>query len=120
MATKYVITFSNCTENGVKTPEKLFNLTAIQFVTTEVARTAAKVGYDLNNCTAYPVNGMYKEASETSFRLEYITQVSPLTMVLYCNWIRKVYEQESVLLETYNNDGYKAELIYDLDKIVEL
>ena len=32
MSTKYVITFSNCTENGVETPEKFYNQTVLGFV----------------------------------------------------------------------------------------
>lgn len=120
MATKYVITFSNCTENGVETPEKTYNQTVLEYVTQIIADAAKAGGYDLDNCTSYPVSGMYKGVSENSFRLEYIASVPSDYIKGFVLWIKNTYKQESILLETYNNDGYKAELIFDLDKIIEL
>ena len=120
MAIKYVITFSNCTENGVETPETIFNQSVIEYVTEILAAAAKQENYNLDNCTAYPVSGMYKSISETSFRLEYITNIPAAYMKGLALWIKHAYKQESILLETYSNDGYKAELLLDLDKIVEL
>lgn len=121
MATKYVITFSNCTENGVVAPEKICNQTVLEYVTEIIADAAKAGGFNLDNCTAYPVNGMYKGASESSFRLEYIV-AEPMEYSIkgYALWIKNTYKQESVLLETYSNGGYKAELIFDIDNAVEL
>lgn len=121
MATKYVITFSNCAENGVETPEKISNQSVIEFVTHVIATTGEELGYNLDNCTAYPVSGMYKGVPESSFRLEYIVS-EPMGYAIkeYALWIKRTYKQESVLLETYRNGEYKAELIFDSDKIVEL
>lgn len=120
MATKYVITFSNCTENGVETPEKISNQSVIEYVTHIIAVTAAKLGYNLDNCTAYPVSGMYKGISENSFRLEYITTLPKVNIERHALWIKNAYNQESVLLETYSNGKYNAELIFGSDRIEEL
>ena len=120
MSTKYVITFSNQTEHGVETPEKLYNQTVIEHVTRVIANAAKTCGYDLDNCTAYPVSGMYKGNSEQSFRLEYIADIPAAAMKGYALWIKHEYNQESVLLETYTNGEYKAELLFDFDNIVEL
>lgn len=120
MRTKYVITFSNCTEHGIETPEKLFNQTVIEHVTRVIANTAKNCGFDLDNCTAYPVNGMYKGVAESSFRLEYITDVPAAFMKGLALWVKRQYRQESVLIETYKDGEYKAELIFDFDNTVEL
>lgn len=120
MSVKYVITFSNCTENGVETPEKISNQSVIEFVTHIIATTAADLGYNLDNCTAYPVSGMYKGISENSFRLEYISSAPLVAIEGHALWIKEVYNQESVLIETYRNGTYKAELVFNSDKIVEL
>ena len=120
MSTKYVITFSNQTEHGVETPEKIFNQTVIEYVTELVAAVAKDVGYNLDNCTAYPVSGMYKGVAENSFRLEYIADILVEYMIGLVLWIKYEYKQESVLLETYANGEYKAQLIFDFDNIVEL
>lgn len=120
MSKKYVITFSNCTENGVESPEKLFNQTVIEHVTSILSRAARKTGLDLDNCTAYPVSGLYKGNAENSFRLEYIADISAPAMKGFALWIKHEYNQESVLLETYTNGEYKAELIFDFDNIIEL
>lgn len=111
MPKKYVITFSNCTESGIESPEKIFNQTVIEYVTELVAAAAKDVGYNLDNCTAYPVQGMYKGKSEQSFRLEYIADIPALYMLGIAIWIKDEYKQESILLETYSNGEYKAELI---------
>ena len=120
MSKKYVITFSNQTEYGVETPEKLFNQTVIEHVTNVLSRAARKSGFDLDNCTAYPVCGMYKGAAESSFRLEYIADIPAAAMRGFALWIKEEYKQESVLLETYANGEYKAELLFSFDKTVEL
>ena len=111
MSTKYVITFSNQTEHGVERPEKIFNQTVIEYVTELVAAAAKDLGYNLDNCTAYPAHGMYKGKSEQSFRLEYIADIPVLYMLGLAIWIKDEYKQESILLETYSNGEYKAELI---------
>ena len=120
MSTKYVITFSNQTEHGIETPEKLFNQTVIEHVTRVIANAAKTTGYNLDNCTAYPVQGMYKGVAESSFRLEYIADIPAATMSGFALWIKDEYNQESVLLETYANGEYKAQLIFDIDNIIEL
>ena len=120
MSIKYVITFSNQTENGVETPEELYNQSVIEYVTEILAAAAKNEGYDLDNCTAYPVNGMYKGKSESSFRLEYIADIPAAYMYGLALWIKYEYKQESILLESYTNGEYKAELIFDFDNIVEL
>lgn len=121
MSTKYVITFSNQTEHGVESPEKLYNQSVIEYVTEILAAAAKHRDYDLDNCTAYPVQGMYKGKSEQSFRLEYITSDDiDYYMRGLAIWIKDEYKQESVLLETYSNGEYKAELIFNSDNIVEL
>lgn len=120
MSTKYVITFSNCTENDVETHEKISNQSVIEFVTHVIAATAKDLGYNLDNCTAYPVSGMYKGISENSFRLEYISSVPLVVIEGHALWIKEVCNQESVLIETYRNGDYKAELIFDSDNVVEL
>lgn len=120
MSTKYVITFSNCTEHGVETPEKSYNKSVLEFVTSTIAYAAKACGFDLDNCTAYPVNGMYKGISETSFRLEYITSTPIEYMRGYALWVKDCYNQESILIETYRNGEYKAELIFSSDRIEEL
>lgn len=119
MSTKYVITFSNCTENGVET--FCGKQTVLEYVTEIIADCAKNVGIALDNCTAYPVSGMYKGVSETSFRLEYIVS-APIEHEIkgLALWIKDVYKQESILLETYSNDGYKAELILGLGSCEEL
>lgn len=121
MSTKYVITFSNCTKNGVETPEMVSNQTVLEYVSQIIANAANKDGFNLDNCTAYPVYGMYKGVPETSFRLEYVVS-EPMenAMSAYALWIKHTYKQESVLLETYRNGKYKAELIHDFDKYEEL
>ena len=120
MLKKYVITFSNQTENGVVEPEKIYNQSVIEHVTGIIANAAKNSGYDLNNCTAYPVQGMYKGKSEQSFRLEYITHTPAAYMKGVVLWIKNEYEQESVLLETYINGEYKAELVFDIGHTIEL
>lgn len=120
MSKKYVITFSNQTEHGVEEPEKLFNQTIIEHVTKVIANSAKNCGYDLDNCTAYPVQGMYKGSTENSFRLEYIADIPAPAMKGFAFWIKHEYNQESVLLETYTNSEYKAELLFDFDNIAEL
>lgn len=120
MSKKYVITFSNCTERGVEQPEKIFNQTVIEYVTEILAAAAKNEGYDLDNCTAYPVQGLYKGVAESSFRLEYIADIPTAYMYGLALWIKDEYKQESVLLETYNNGEYKAELLFNIDNIIEL
>lgn len=120
MSTKYVITFSNCTENGVETPEKISNQSVTEFVTRVIAATAEELGYNLDNCTAYPVSGMYKGISENSFRLEYISSVPLVAIEGHALWIKETYKQESVLIEIYRNGEYKAELLFSSDRIEEL
>ena len=120
MSKKFVITFSNCTEHGVEQPEKFYNQTVIEYVTEILASAAKTEGYDLDNCTAYPVQGMYKGVAESSFRLEYISDIPAAYMQGLALWVKYEYKQESVLLETYSNSEYKAELIFNSDNIVEL
>ena len=120
MTKKYVITFSNCTESGIESPEKIYNQTVIEYVTEILAAAAKNEGYDLDNCTAYPVQGMYKGVAESSFRLEYISDIPAAYMIGLALWIKDEYKQESVLLETYNNGEYKAQLIFDMNNIIEL
>ena len=120
MSKKYVITFSNQTENGIEAPEKLYNQTVIEYVTEILAAAAKNEGYNLDNCTAYPVSGMYKGSSESSFRLEYISDIPAAYMIGLALWIKEEYKQESVLLEIYNNGEYKAELLFDIGNTVEL
>lgn len=120
MSKKFVITFSNCTEHGVEQPEKFYNQTVIEYVTEILAAAAKTEGYDLDNCTAYPVQGMYKGVAESSFRLEYISDIPAAYMQGLALWVKYEYKQESVLLETYSNSEYKAELIFNSDNIVEL
>ena len=120
MSTKYVITFSNCTKDGIETPEKIHNQTVIEYVTETLAKAAKITGYDLDNCTVYPVCGMYKGSTESSFRLEYIADIPAPAMKGFALWIKHEYNQESVLLETYSNGEYKAELLFDFDNIIEL
>lgn len=120
MSTKYVITFSNQTENGIEEPEKLYNQTVIEHVTAVLANAAKVNGYNLDNCTAYSVQGMYKGKSENSFRLEYIANIPAAYMKGLALWIKRDYKQESVLLESYTNGEYKAQLLFDFGKTVEL
>lgn len=120
MSKKYVITFSNCTEHGVEQPEKIYNQTVIEYVTEILARAAKNEGYDLDNCTAHPVSGMYKGVVESSFRLEYIADVPAEYMQGLALWIKREYKQECVLLESYTNGEYKAKLLFDFGKTVEL
>lgn len=120
MSKKYVITFSNQTEHGVETPEKLYNQSVIEYVTEILAAAAKHRDYNLDNCTAYPVNGMYKGVAENSFRLEYISDIPAAYMIGLALWIKDEYKQESVLLESYTNGEYKAQLVFDIDNIVEL
>ena len=120
MSKKFVITFSNCTERGIESPEKIYNQTVIEYVTEIFAAAAKNEGYDLDNCTAYPVNGMYKGVAESSFRLEYISNIPAAYMIGLALWIKDEYKQESILLESYINSEYKAELIFDFDNIIEL
>lgn len=120
MSKKYVITFSNCTVNGVETPEELYNQSVIEYVTEILAAAAKHRDYDLDNCTAYPVQGVYKGKSKQSFRLEYIADIPEEYMRGLVLWIKDEYKQESVLLEIYNNGEYKAKLIFDIGKVVEL
>ena len=120
MSTKYVITFSNQTERGVESPEKFYNQTVIEYVTEILAAAAKNEGYDLDNCTAYPVQGMYKGKSEQSFRLEYIADIPAAYMYGLAMWIKDEYKQESVLLETYSSGEYKAQLVFDIGHTVEL
>lgn len=120
MSTKYVITFSNCTANGVVEPEKDFGVSPLEYVTKTLAESAKFVNDNLDNCTAYSVCGMYKGISETSFRLEYILSAPISGFFGYVDWIRQEYEQESVLLEVYSDNGYKSFLVYGLHNIVEL
>ena len=120
MSTKYVITFSNCTENGVEEPEKIHNQTVIEYVTEILANAARVSNYNLDNCTAYPVCGMYKGSAEMSFRLEYIANIPAAYMKGLALWIKREYKQESVLLEIYKDGDYKAQLLFDFAKTVEL
>lgn len=120
MSKKFVITFSNCTEHGVEQPEKLYNQSVIEYVTEILAAAAKTEGYNLDNCTAYPVQGMYKGVGESSFRLEYISDIPAAYMIGLALWIKDEYKQESVLLESYTNSGYKAQLIFSIDNIIEL
>ena len=120
MSKKYVITFSNQTESGIESPEKFYNQSVIEYVTEILAAAAKNEHFDLDNCTAYPVQGMYKGVAESSFRLEYISDIPAAYMYGLALWIKDEYKQESVLLETYNNGEYKAELIFDIFNIVEL
>ena len=120
MSTKYVITFSNQTESGIESPEKIYNQTVIEYVTEILAAAAKNEGYDLDNCTAYYVNGMYKGVPEISFRLEYIADIPAEYMMGLAIWIKEEYKQESILLETYKDGEYKAELIFNSDNIIEL
>lgn len=120
MSTKYVITFSNQTENGVEQPEKLYNQSVIEYVTEILAAAAKNEGYNLDNCTAYPVSGMYKGVAESSFRLEYITDIPAAYMIGLALWIKDEYKQESILLESYTNGEYKAQLLFDMNNIIEL
>ena len=120
MSKKYVITFSNHTESGIEQPEKFYNQSVIEYVTEILAAAAKNEGYDLDNCTAYPVSGMYKGVAETSFRLEYISDIPAAYMIGLALWIKDEYKQESVLLESYTNNEYKAQLIFDINNIVEL
>ena len=121
MSTKYVITFSNCTKAGVESPEKIYNQPVVEYVTGILAAAAKSCGCNLDNCTAYPVQDMYEGVAETSFRLEYITSddigyyIRGLAL-----WIKDEYKQESVLFETYRNGEYKAELLFNIDNIIEL
>ena len=120
MSKKYVITFSNQTESGIESPEKFYNQSVIEYVTEILAAAAKNNGYDLDNCTAYPVSGMYKGVAESSFRIEYISDIPAAYMMGLALWIKDEYKQESVLLETYANDEYKAQLIFDIANTVEL
>ena len=120
MSTKYVITFSNQTEHGAEEPEKLYNQTVIEHVTSVLANAAKSNGYDLDNCTAYYVNGMYKGVPEVSFRLEYIADIPAAYMKGLALWVKREYKQESVLLEIYKDGEYKAKLLFDFAKTVEL
>lgn len=120
MSKKFVVTFSNQTESGIETPEKLYNQSVIEYVTEIVAAAAKNEGYDLDNCTAYPVQGMYKGKSEQSFRLEYISDIPAEYMQGLAIWIKDEYKQESILLEIYKDGEYKAELIFNSDNIIEL
>ena len=120
MRKNYVITFSNCTESGIETPEKFYNQSVIEYVTEILAAAAKNEGYDLDNCTAYPVQGMYKGAAESSFRLEYISDIPAAYMIGLALWVKDEYKQESVLLETYSSGEYKAQLVFDINDIVEL
>ena len=120
MSKKYVITFSNHTESGIESPEKFYNQTVIEYVTEILAAAAKNEGYDLDNCTAYPVQGMYKGVAESSFRLEYISNIPAAYMIGLALWIKDEYKQESVLLESYTNGEYKAQLIFDINDIIDL
>ena len=120
MSKRVVITFSNCTKDGIESPEKFYNQSVIEYVTEILAAAAKNEGYDLDNCTAYPVQGMYKGVAESSYRLEYITDVPAEYMQGLAIWIKDEYKQESILLEIYNNGEYKAQLIFDIDNIIEL
>lgn len=120
MSKKYVITFSNCTANGVEAPEKIYNQTVIEYVTEILAAAAKNQGYNLDNCTAYPVQGLYKGVAESSFRLEYIADIPAAYMIGLALWIKDEYKQESILLESYINSEYKAQLVFDINNIVEL
>ena len=120
MSKKFVITFSNHTESGIESPEKIFNQSVIEYVTEILAAAAKNQGYNLDNCTAYPVNGVYKGVAESSFRLEYITDIPKGYMIGLALWIKETYNQESVLLESYINGEYKAQLIFDINNIIEL
>ena len=120
MSKKFVITFSNCTEHGVEQPEKLYNQSVIEYVTEILAAAAKNEGYNLDNCTAYPVQGMYKGVAESSFRLEYISDIPAAYMIGLVLWLKDEYKQESVLLESYTNGEYKAQLVFDIGNIIEL
>ena len=120
MSKKFVITFSNQTEKGVEQPEKFYNQSVIEYVTEILAAAAKNEHYDLDNCTAYYVNGMYKGVPEISFRLEYIADVPAEYMQGLAIWVKDEYKQESVLLEIYNNGEYKAQLVFDINNIIDL
>ena len=120
MSKKFVITFSNQTESGIESPEKFYNQSVIEYVTEILAAAAKKENCDLDNCTAYPVQGMYKGKSEQSFRLEYIADIPAEYMMGLAMWIKDKYKQDSILLEIYENGEYKAKLIFDVNNIIEL
>ena len=120
MSKKFVITFSNHTENGIENPEKIYGQSVIEYVTEILAAAAKQEEYDLDNCTAYPVQGMYKGVAESSFRLEYIADIPAEYMQGLAIWIKDEYKQESILLEIYKDGEYKAELIFNSDNIIEL
>lgn len=120
MAIKYVITFSNCTKKGIASPESISGESPLEYVTRVFAASAKLNKDNLDNCTAYLANGMYKGLPKGAYRLEYILS-APISGVFgYVEWIRREYEQESVLLEIYSDKGYKAFLVYGLDNTVEL
>ena len=120
MSKKYVITFSNQTGHGVESPEKIYNQTVIEYVTEILAAAAKNQGYNLDNCIAYPVQGLYKGKSEQTFRLEYIADIPKGFMIGLALWVKDTYKKESVLLETYTNGEYKAQLLFDIDNVVDL
>lgn len=106
MATKYVITFSNCTERGIEKPEEIYNQSVIEYVTQTLANAARKHNFSLDNCTAYPVSEMYKGVSESSFRLEYIAAIPADYMKECALWIKDAYKQQSILMEIYKDGAY--------------
>lgn len=120
MGIKYVITFSNCTESGAVEPNKIFKESVLSYVTRTLAEAAKYAKDNLDNCTAYNVTGMYKGKSETSYRVEYIFSAPISGFFGYVEWIRQKFEQESVFVEVYSDNGYKAFLVYGLHNIVEL
>ena len=63
---------------------------------------------------------MYKGSAESSYRLEYIADIPAEYMRGLAIWIKDEYKQESVLLERYTNGEYKAQLVFNIDNIIEL
>lgn len=120
MAIKYVVTFSNYTKKGIAAPERKFNLSPLEYVTETLAESAKFVGDNLNNRAVYLVNEMYKGISRPAFRIEYILSAPISGFFGYVEWIRKAYEQGSVLLEVFSDSGYKAFLVYGLHSIVKV
>lgn len=120
MSIKYVVTFSNCTKKGIIAPERVYGISPLEYVTKTLADSAKLVNDNLDNCTAYSVCGMYKGIPETSYRLEYILSAPISGFFGYVEWIRQKYEQESVLLEVYCDNGYKSFLVYGLHNVEEL
>ena len=120
MSTKYVITFSTCTKKGIAAPEDVYGESPLEYVTRVLAETAKLNNDNLDNCIAYLANGMHKGLPESAYRIEYILSAPISGFFGYVEWIRQKYEQESVLVEVYSDNGYKSFLVYGLHNVVEL